>query len=211
MYSPLMYTALFSGIIPLVVLFFKKRAFDFKEPITTFVWLTFIATLYEGVFSFILKIDTAYWFLFFPLLEIVALSSFFHKLFKTRHRKIVASFFVVTLVIYCNSFFFWSEDHKFVSLAMNKVPITLFIFTFSFLWFKEQFQKMEIKNPWQYSDFYFVSGLVVYYSTTFFLFLLSNFIFESALYFNDFWRVNVIATLLLRTFLIIGVWKMKQV
>ena len=114
------------------------------------------------------------------------------------------------LTAYCISFVFWNENNKFISTAINAIPITLFVLIFSFIWFRQLFQKMEIPDLLVYSTFYFVTGFIVYYSTTLVLFLMSSFIFKSELYFYDYWFVNVIATLFLRICLIVGVWKMKQ-
>lgn len=210
MYQVFFYTTLFIGIIPLSIVFLKKRPFDFKEPITPFIWLTAFATLYEFIGTGLLEIKTPYWFQLYSFLELVTLFYFFFKLFKTRYKTIFGIFLVLLVITYSFSFFFWNENSSLIPKAINKTPLTLFVLTFSFLWVKELFEKMEIQNPWQNPDFHFVSGLFVYYSSTFFLFLLANYIFESNVYFYDYWLINVIATLLLRTFLIIGVWKMKQ-
>lgn len=210
MYQVFFYIALFIGIIPLLVLFIKKRAFDFREPITPFIWLTVFATLYEFIGTGLLEIKTSYWFQLYSFFEIVTLFYFFFKLFKTKY-KIAFGIFLVSLVTtYSFSFFFWNENEGLIPNTVNKTSVTLFVLTFSFLWFKELFKKMEIQNPWQNADFYFVSGFSVYYSSTFFLFLLASLIFNSNVNFYDYWLVNIIATLILRTSLIIGIWKMKQ-
>ncbi len=204
----LFFIALFIGIIPLLILLLKKRAFDFKKPIISFIWLTAFATLYEFFGSVILKINTSYWWQLYSLLEFITLYYFFFKLFQPKYKTTFWVFLVLLVTKYGFSYIFWNEI--FISTAINKIPLTIFVLTFSFLWFKELFKKMEIQNPWQNANFYFVSGFSVYYSSTFFLFLLGNSIFNSNIYFYDYWLINIMATLILRTFLIIGVWKMKQ-
>lgn len=210
MYQVIFYTALFIGIIPLLILFLKKRTFDFREPITPFIWLTAFATLYEFIGTGLLEIKTSYWFQLYSLLEIATLFYFFFKLFKTKNKIALGIFLVLLVTIYGFSFFFWIQNSSFIPNTINKTPLTLFILIFSFLWFKELFKKMEVQNPWQNAYFYFVSGFSVYYSSTFFLFLLASLIFNSNVYFYDYWLINIIATFILRTSLIIGVWKMKQ-
>lgn len=175
-----------------------------------FVWLTFIATLYEYIGTSILKINVAYWFQLYSLLEFLTIYYFFQKIFCSTYKKVFQIFIGVLLLAYCCSFLFWNENTIFISEAVNRIPLTLFVFTFSYIWFKELFQKMEIENPLDNSSFYFVSGLAIYYSGTSILFLISSIIFESNLYFYNFWTVNVLATLFLRIFLIIGVWKMER-
>lgn len=209
MYYLITYIALFAGIIPLIVLFFKKRAFVFSNPIAPFVWLTFIASIYESVFSILLEINTAYWFQIYPLFEFLAIYYFFLKLFKSNYKTHLTISIIGMLAVYSISFVFWNEDNKFLSKAVNTIPITLFVFYFLFIWFRQLFKKMEIPDLLDNSIFYFVTGFFMYYSTTLALFLMSSFIFTSELYFYDYWLVNVIATLILRICLIVGVWKMK--
>ena len=210
MYYPLIYIALFLGVIPLVILFSKKRAFVASESIMPFVWLIFIATLYEIIATFLFKINTAYWFQLYSLLEFLTIYYFFYKLFHFTYNKTLKLFLALLISVYVISLFFLDANNILISEAINRIPITIFSFTFSFIWFKELFNKMEIENPLNYPTFYFVSGLAIYYSGTTILFLLSSLIFESDSYFYNFWTVNVLATLFLRIFLIIGVWKMER-
>lgn len=210
MYYVFAYIALFLGIIPLIVLFSKKRALVFKESIVPFIWLTAIATLYELTGTLTLKIPVDYWFQFYSLLEFLTIYYFFKKLFYLHYKNAFRVFITIFIIIYCFSFFIWNANNIFIVEAINRIPLTLFVFTFSFIWFKELFNKMEIENPLNYPTFYFVSGLAIYYSGTSILFLISSIIFESDSYLYNFWTVNVLATLFLRIFLIIGVWKMER-
>lgn len=210
LYHNFAYFTLFIGSIPLLLFIVKKKGFSFKEPIAPFIWLTGFATVYEFTGTLLLNFNATYWSQLYSLLEFVTIYYFFFKLFHLSYKKALTLFIVLLLFTYCMSFVFWSSNNIFISEAANRIPLTLFIFTFSFIWFKELFNKMEILNPWQHHTFYFVSGLAIYYSATTFLFVLSSFIFESNLYFYDYWLVNVMATFILRLFLIIGVWKMEQ-
>lgn len=218
MHTVVFYVALFIGFIPLLLLFIKRRAFNKNQPILPFIWLTAVASAYELIGTSLLKINTAYWFQLYPLLSFLSLFYFFSHLFKPYYKNVFRLCLFLYAVIYCISFFYWNEDDKFISSAINRCFISSFVLIFSIVWFKNQFTELENLNPfekieisslWQNDIFYFVSGLAIYYSTTFSLFLLSSFIFDSKLYFYDFWFVNVLATLIFRTFLISGVWKMK--
>ncbi|SEM65205.1 hypothetical protein SAMN05421856_10582 [Chryseobacterium taichungense] len=208
MHQVLFFAALFIGIIPYSILIKRKKTFDFKESIIPFVCLTAIATLYEFFGSVILKINTSYWWQLYSLLEFSTLYYFFYKLFGSSYKKTFLVFVIFLSFTYILSFVFWEE--KFITIAINKLPLTFFVFTFSFKWYRELFQKMDIENPWQNSTFYFISGISIYYSSTFFLFLLSKYMFIDNGYLYDYWLINVFATLILRVFLIVGVWKMRQ-
>lgn len=208
MYQIFFFTALLIGVVPLLILFVKKKTLVFKEPISLFVLVTALASLYEFIGSTVLKINTTYWWQLYSLMEFISLYYFFFKLFELKYKIIFILCVTFFIVQYFLSFFYLSE--VFISSAINKTPITLFIIIFSFLWFKQLFYKMEIQNPWQNANFYFVSGVLLYYSSTYFLFLLASFLFKSNVYFYDYWLINIVATIILRTSLIIGVWKMKQ-
>lgn len=188
-----------------MILFVKKKGFDFKEPITPFIWLTALATLYELIGTRLLKLNTTYWFQLYSLLEFIALYYFFFKLFQPKYKTVFRLFLILLVITYFFSFFFWNENSSLIPKAINKTPVTLFVMVFCFICFKNYLGKTEKQS----SVFYFILGFSVYYSSTFFLFLWSNFIFYSNLYFYDFWIINILATLILRIFLIAGVWKMK--
>lgn len=199
-----------TGILPLFLIFLKKEAFDVKQPIIPFVWLTALASIYEITGTGVFKVNATYWFQFYSLLCFVTVYYFFFVLLDKKYKKAFSSFFVAFILTYGISFFFFNKNNAFISTAINEPLLTLFVLTFSFLWFKELFEKVNISNLWKNADFYFVSGLMIYHSGTFFFFLLSGFIFSSNIYFYDYWMVNIVATVVLRIFLIAGIWRMKQ-
>lgn len=208
MYSILLYTALFAGILPLLMAFSKKGAFVFKEPIAPFIWLIFLATLYEGIGTIVLKIDSSYWNKIYSLLEFLTVFYFYFKLFQPRFKTIFLLFFVLLLLTHIISFY-WAEYSPLIVIAVNKTPLTFLVLLGSFWWVRDLFRSDEIQNLWQNSTFYFVSAFYIYYLVTMPLFLMGSFIFDSDLYFYDFAIVNILATLILRILLTIGVWKMK--
>ena len=210
MYKIVFYITLFSGLLPLLFLFIRKKAFDKEHPAVPLLWLTAIGSLYEFIGSVLLKINTIYWFQLYPFLNFITFYYFFFKLLKPNYKILFRILFILFLAVYLVSFYFFSEENKFITTALNRIPITIFVFTFTALWFKNLFEKMEEQNLWQNDNFYFITGLIIYYSSTLFLFIASNFIYNSNLYFFDFWIVNIIASLILRILLCIGVWKMKQ-
>ncbi len=220
MYQIIFYTALFIGVVPLLVAFvLKKKEIYLKHPVFPLVVLTALATLYEFVGSKILEINTVYWFQLYPLIEFITLYYFFSRILP-EYRKFLRIFLPLAIIFYSASFFYLDEENKFVSLAINRNFIAFFALVFSSIWLKDlfnklknlnPFEKIEIPNIWQSDIFYFVTGIAVYHTATFSLFLLSSFIFNSSnLYFYNYWLVNLLATLFFRIFLIIGVWKMKQ-
>lgn len=208
MYSILLYTALFAGILPLLMAFPKKRAFVFKEPITPFIWLIFLATLYEGIIAIVLKTNIIYWNHIYSFLEILTVFYFYFKLFHPRFKTILILLFVLLILTHIISFYL-IDTSLFIAVAVNTVPLTSLVILGSFWCVRDLFKSDETQNLWQNPAFYFVSAFYIYYLVTMPLFLMANFIFDSNLYFYDFAIVNIMATLILRILLTIGVWKMK--
>lgn len=218
MYKILLYGTLILGMLPLILILIKIRRFEISKPISPFIWLTFFATLYEYIFTIVLKNDSIYWFQAYPLLSFLTIYYFFFKELNIRNKITKGMITISFMLSYFVSFLFLEQD-IFISSSVNRIFISFFVFVCTIIWFKkkfddlisvEVFNKNEFSNLWEISSFYFVTGLFLYYSTTFLLFLSSNVIFKSDLYFYDFWLINIFATLVLRILLIISVWKMKK-
>lgn len=199
---------LYSGFIPLIILIFNKKSFDFTEPIVPFIWITAIASIYEILNIKVFLLNAAYWFQIYPLLEIVGLYYFFSKVFKEKHKSVIKLFVIILLIIYSGSFLLWNSYINLQSHSLNKSFITLFVLLGCFTWFKDLFKNIEVENLWSLPNFYFISAFLMYYSSTILLFSLGNFIYSSKEMF-DLWWVNVLASLILRILLALGVWKMK--
>lgn len=194
----------------MLFLFIRKKAFDKEHPAVPLLWLTAIGSLYEFIGSVLLKINTMYWFQLYPFLSFLTLYYFFFKLLKHNYKSLFRALFFLFIAVYLVSLYFFSDENKLLTTGLNRIPIFIFVFTFTGLWFKNLFQKMEEQYLLQNDNFYFITALIIYNASTLFLFIASNLIYNSNLYFLDFWIVNIIASLILRILLCIGVWKMKQ-
>lgn len=200
--------ALYSGFIPLIILLFKKKAFNFKEPIVPFIWITAIASIYEILNTNVFIVNAAYWFQIYPFLEIIGLYYFFSKVFKEKHKAVIKLFVIILLIVYSGSFLLWNSYTNLQAHSLNKFFITLFVVLGCFTWLKDLFKNMEIENLWNAPNFYFISAFLIYYSSTILLFSLGNFIYSSKEMF-DLWWVNILASLILRILLALGTWKIK--
>lgn len=202
---------LYSGIIPLIILLLKKIAFNFKEPIVPFIWVTAIASVYEIVSPEIFDVISAlsYWFQIYPFLEIVGLYFYFSGIFKKKYKTTINILLIITLVIYCFSFTLWENNETSLqSHSLNKSSITLCVLLGCSSWFKNLFKNTEEENLWNLPDFYFMSSILIYYSSTILLFSLGSFIY-TAVELYEYWWINILATLILRILLTIGTWKIK--
>ena len=219
MFEILFFLCFVIGLIPIVILFLRKRILNFRHPVVPFVWLTLISSLYEYIVTELFEINAAYWFQFYSLSAFISILYFFLKTLKFKYIFLFRLSILFFIITYLSSFMFWDTDNFLISTAINNVYLTCIVILFTLLWVKEIFENIENKSPfenenminlWESEIFYFVSGLFIYYCTTFFLFLSSNLILSSKLYFYDYWLVNILAVILLRLLLIISVWKMKK-
>lgn len=204
------YIILYLGIVPFIVLLFKKKALDFKEPIVPFIWVTAIASIYEIISPEIFDVISAlsYWFQILPFLEIVGLYFYFSGIFKKKYKKTINLLLVTSLIVYSCSFLFWDIKMNLQSHSINKSFITLCVIIGCFSWFRNLVKNTEVENLWNLPDFYFMSSILIYYSSTVLLFSLGSFIYTGVeLY--EYWWINILATLVLRILLTIGTWKMK--
>jgi hypothetical protein len=218
LYLYILYITLLLGIIPLCIHFIKDKILWNHNGIIPFIWLTAFASVYEWLGTLVLKFNSVYWFQIYPVLSALAILYFFWKVLSSRRLTLIKFLLITFILVYCTSFFFVKND-IFVSSSLNRIAISATVFILTIIWFKELFdglnkiESYKIKDGtylWESENFYFVAGIFIYYCTTFFLFLSSSLIYKSELYFNDYWFVNIIATLILRLFLIISAWKMSK-
>jgi len=106
---------------------------------------------------------------------------------------------------------YWDESIRFKTDAYLSLLEIVLVYFFTIIWLKNIFSNVSESNFTQTSDFYFISGVVLYLSGTFFLYLLGDSILKNEkLYLEDFWILNIVFNIILRIFLILGVWKIQQ-
>lgn len=209
MYWFLFYVTLFSGFIPLSYLLITKGSFiKMKDPLVIYLALVFMASFYELVFTKGLGVNVTYWFQFYSLLELFCVYYIFSKINnKFKVFNLIAC--GVMLLTYVFSFKYWNTQNGFTATSINRFPITIYVMVSFLLWMRTLFTQIRVNNLWDYSEFYFIAGIVIYYFSTAFLFLMSNFLFQKPEFFLQFWVFNIIATLILRLLLLLSAWKMK--
>lgn len=199
------------GLVPFLLFFLWKNKISNKSTIFyPFTLLVFVASLYELIGSIILKIPVKYWFTVYNFLIFAVVFQFFYILMRQRFKVLFISFLLLFLLmtIYISLHYGFEDVLEFNPLF--KGFQTLFILTFSILWFKSLFSDMISDSLLDEPAFYLVSGLIIYYCGTLSLFLLGNLMYtidEDA--FHDFWIINVILNIILRTLLIITLWKAR--
>lgn len=204
----LVFTILY-GLIPMLLFLSKRKKLNqdvsFMLP---YFCLVFIASLYEYIGSILMHLNVKYWFVLYEFLISIALFYFFYFLLNEINKILFYFYFLLFVFITINAFVIWNGDNFFDISSYYNLLQTIFIIHLSTLWIKKIFISLELESFTKSSTFYFISGLVLYYSGTVFLFLLSNLLFKmDKNNFEDYWMLNIILNLVLRTLLIIGIWK----
>lgn len=196
------------GVIPLLLYKIKKVKI---KPIEPFLWVVFVASLYEFFGTTVLKINSDYWFECYKYLAFFSIHYFFYTLLKGRYKFLFILFgllFLIQSIVALNQ---WETLEHLDITAYSNAFITINVLFFSIVWFRSTFINLELDSLTKTPTFYFVSGLILYYSGTVFLFLLASYIFKvDSSNFKSFWMLNVFLNLVLRTLLIVGIWKGQQ-
>ena len=205
----LIFTVLY-GLSPLFLVFYTKCWAKIKSFIP-FTIVVFFASSYEFVGSILLKINVEYWFLLYGILSFFSIHFFFYFLLKKKFKTIFL-FLIFGFILFFIYLAFKSFNLNYLTVSsFLKVYQTIVVLFFSILWFKRVFEDLEFENLYDSASFYFVSGLLIYYCGSVFLFLSAN-----SLYTNDktnfqyYWILNIILNLVLRTLMLVGIWKARQ-
>ena len=206
----LFYFALLLGCIPIFLLKIKVKS-NGNYGIAPFLWLVFFSSVYEYVGTDLLQITSSYWFKLYSLLEFFTLAYFFYYLLLKNFKVYFLAFSILYLVLFINIVIYWDESIRFKTDAYLSLLEIVLVYFFTIIWLKNIFSNVSESNFTQTSDFYFISGVVLYLSGTFFLYLLGDSIKKKKkLYLEDFWILNIVFNIILRIFLILGVWKIQQ-
>lgn len=207
-YRLILYTTLFCGGIPMFLFLLKRKDIVRHKAAIPIIALIAFSSIYEYVAIIELQLSITNWYQIHSFFEFLAVLYFFQNLITQRPKFFLSMSLGLFLIIYIFSFIYLNSEMILVSKSINKSYMTLFVIYCSCLWVKQVFDQKVILKLYQESSFYMVMGLFFYYSTTIALFMLSNYIYYHDIYFNDYWVVNIISSLILRIILSIGVWKM---
>lgn len=201
---------LFSIILLLYFKFSKGKNSDLN--INNLILLFFIGGIYELLFTMVLGYDSQIWFKIYPFLEFIALLYFFRKLIGLSQ-----SVFYIIIGIYSVLFIYmyYLYHFKISSTALELfIPIThcLLVFTGSTKWTIQQFEKLETSSLLHFPVFYILSGMILYYSGTFFIFGLETiFRYTKSPVLLYFWYINLLLLFIYRLSFYIAIWKAKKV
>ncbi len=207
------YLFYFASLLSAVILVFYYLRIKIINLRTTyfapFIWLVFIATSYELFLYDWFRIGSIVWFRIYDFLEFFTLYYYFYKLIKGYR-----IFFKIIFVFYLFLFLSLLSTKIIFPLQSDSYLVcveAVFVFISSILWFKQLFKNTVPVSLFMLSDFYFVSGLILYFSGILTLELLSTIIFKKfTSEFLDYWNLMIVFNIILRLFIIVGVWKKSK-
>lgn len=209
MYLNFCLLSIFLGFFPLpLFLVLRKRLRDEISLILPYLIITFFASFYELVFTYFLKIDASVWFKIYTLLEFLVLVHYFYRLLRGSYKYLYFCF--VFLFLSCFGLIvFQGKITRFMDGdSYLQVIESVFVITCILLWMKYAFINLKEDSLLKFSQFYFISGLLLYFSGTLFLFMLGSLILENEKqYFLDFWLLNLFFNIFFKILLLIGIWK----
>jgi hypothetical protein len=199
------------GFIPLIIYFFVRRCVLIElESILPYIALTFISSFYEFVFTYLLKYDVKYWFIVYNLIAFLTIGYFFYKVLDKEYKFF---FYLVSFIFFGLLLFVKLNWNNYVVIELSSYLDsfqTIVILLFSIFWFRKSFIELKYNNLLDIPAFYFISGLIIYYCGTMVLFLMSYSIYKNNInMFQSYLLLNVVLNFVLRTLLIIGIWKAR--
>ena len=197
--ASLLYLTMAFGVLPLFFYLWKKRSNKPVLPeIAPLLWLVAFSSVYEFVATLYLKINSDYWFRAYLLLEFCCLFYFFFRLLKGRFRPLFWFFAIGYLLFFLYLLTLWGKTKALETDSYLSVVEFLLVFVCAILWFRQVFLDLEVENLAKSQGFYVISGFVLYFAGTFFLFLIGS---------EEYWQLNIIMCLVMRILITIGIWK----
>ncbi len=190
----------------------KRQGFG-TQFILPFIFLVTASDLYELIAVQLFAIKSAVHYKVYSLLEFYILAWYFFNLCNRKLKVLYAAFSAAffLLFIYACWVFTWDFSESLLTDSYLVSFETVFVYSCAIHWFTSIFKYLPETSLLKLPDFYFVSGLIIYLSGPLFLLLLSSEIISAdPSSFREYWILNLVFNIILRLFLIIGIWKIKK-
>lgn len=200
---------LFSCNLLFFYLFYKNNTFNYE--IRELIYLFFIGGLYELICTIILRFDSQIWFKIYSFFEFIALTIFFKKLIGISNTKFY--FILISYSILFIALGIPYLNQNTINLLELYISISTCILVFSCYtkWTIQQFEKLENSSLFHFPIFYVLSGMILYYSGTFFIFGLETiFRYTKSSILLYFWYINLVLLFVYRLSFYIAIWKAKK-
>lgn len=169
----------------------------------------FIGGVYELVATEIFRIETAPWFRTYVLLEFYALLYFYHKLLG--RNKLFLLFGILYAVTYLYQFYEWIYYPRIgFNITISNIMIIAMVIISTIIWLVDAFTKMEEESFYINPLFYIIGAFLLYYSSTFIVFIVTDYMVQYKMKISEFYMIVFYAALVLRTTLLIIFWKASR-
>ncbi|RYG37333.1 MAG: hypothetical protein EOO01_30255 [Chitinophagaceae bacterium] len=210
-YDFLLGFTLLIGIFPWLAFKVKDRPGSDIRPLQPFLVLMAVGSIYELVASKLLSVPSKIWFAVYSVLEFAAVLYFFYQALQ----KVSRLYFVMFGVAYISLLVYFELPHGFLAGlnadGLHAIMATIFVFVSSAIWFKAIFTDMTGSPLLRSSLFWVVSGLLLYFAGTLYLFIVSDYLIKNpAIDIRRYWILNIVFNLFLRIILLVSIWKGQQ-
>jgi len=197
------------GFLPILFLI-QHNKLNIKNGIVPVVILIFCSSFYELVLTYIYKFNVSNWYIFYNILSFFCIIYFYYNEFKIK----LSSFFIFTSILFVFLLIYlyinFNIENVLIIDSYFKIFITSFILISTTLWFVKLINEGNVHNLLQTGSFYFIAGFVLYYCGTLFLFLLSDQLYKTdSRLFVYYWGINIFLNFVLRSLVIVGLWKLR--
>jgi hypothetical protein len=178
--------------------------------IVPYVFVMILSSIYEFVGTLMLQWDCSYWFIINDILTFSSIVYFYYRVLNYRYRWVFGLFIILFILLYSGRVYFSDVHDIFITLQYSSNIFTPTVVVVSVLWFRTLFQEVYVKNLLANSNFYFISGFIIYYCGTYFLYMCSRYFYQqSVALFHSLWQLNLLLNIVLTCFILTGLWKAK--
>lgn len=198
------------GFLPILFLFKKNSLFKSFGSIIPFVFLIFLSSFYELIFTYFYKINVSFWFLVYNILSFFCIFYFFYLELNKKNKLFFLLLFKLFIILLIYFYYNFNIHDILIINSHFKIFITSFILISTTLWFVKLINEGNVHNLLQTGSFYFIAGFVLYYCGTLFLFLLSDQLYKmDTNLLSYYWGINIFLNFVLRSLVIVGLWKLR--
>lgn len=209
-YDLLLYISWISYLSTIVVLiYFKGRRLDKVSKLLLLFLIVGLLTELLGELFYVLYLSTnlmvyLYTLIIGPILALMYIHSIHHKLIK----KILYGYMGLHVLYGIINF---AIEPKLIMDDKLGTYLIIFFFLVNIFYMFETFLRMEVPDLKRHFFFWINSGLMVYFGTSIVVNIFSSVVRSDMLLFVYLWPIQLIATMLLNTILIIGIWKTRRI
>lgn len=202
--------SVFSGLLPATVAIInRKYATSIQKILFLLVSITLLVEIVAYVFAGLFSINNMLIFHIYTFVELLLLGLIYQKELKSTirpnfFRSLIMLFFIFAVF---NSLFI---ETIFQFNAKARAVSSLLIIFFALSYFYQLLKEVKIKKLEREPMFWLSIGLLIYFSSSFFIFIFSNYIAPSVKLSFTFWGIHALLNISLMIFYTIALWVKPQ-